>query len=393
MRRRLALFDAAMRAMGRRRGRSLAVALALALTTALFSSTFFLAESLRRTSSALAEHAPSIVVSRTIAGRPATLREDVQPEIATILGVRTVRPRVWGYLYLAALEGNVTVMTLGEGTTAELALPSDPVELAAGEAIVGPGVARALGLREGDRIAFGAPGAAAEEAGVRVLRAARVLGDDAALLANDVVLTTEADARAILDLPAGAVTDLAVEVFPPEETEVVAAEIVRLVPGARVTTRETSARVLELTFDARAGLLGAVLLPVLFAFLLLSWERLSGLSAEERHEIGVMKAVGWSTADVLALRVTESALVALAGATLGIAAAYVHVFFLGAPGLSDAMLGWSNLRPELALAPAFGIETLLGILAAVVLPFALVSAIPAWRASMLDPDRAMRGDR
>ena len=106
-----------------------------------------------------------------------------------------------------------------------------------------------------------------------------------------------------------------------------------------------------------------------------------------------MKAVGWSTADVLALRTIESGLIALVGATLGVTLGYVHVFVLGAPGLSDAMLGWSNLRPALDLAPALGIETLLGIVAAVVLPFALVSAIPAWRASMLDPDRAMRGDR
>lgn len=390
---RLALLDAALGALLRRRGRSIAVALALATTTALFASTFFLAESLRATSTALAEHAPAIVVARTVAGRPAPLDTSARDAVAGILGVRGVRPRVWGYLYLSALEGNVTVMALGEGEAAELALASETITLGAGEAAVGPGVARALGLRDGDRIAFAAPGAGPEAGGVVVLRAARVLGPEAALLANDVVLAREADARAILELPPEVCTDLAIDVFPPEETEVVAAEIVRRVPGARVTTRETAARALELTFDARAGLLGAVLFPVLFAFLLLAWERLSGLSAEERHEIGVMKAVGWSTSDVLTLRVLESGLVALVGAALGVVAAYVHVFVLGAPGLADAMLGWSNLRPELALAPALGIETLLGIVAAVVVPFALVAAIPAWRASMLDPDRAMRGDR
>lgn len=387
------MWEAAAAAIVRRRARSVSIVLALALTTGLFSSTYFLAESLRVTSGALAAHAPSIVVSRTVAGRPAPIDSASVSSVASILGVRTVRPRVWGYLYLAALEGNVTVMALGDGTTSELALPDETLTLAIGEAIVGPGIAHALGLRDGDRVAFGAPGAAPEDVGVRVLRVVRVLPERAALLANDVVLTTDTDARAILGMPEGSETDLAVDVFPPEETDVVAEAIVGVVPGAHVTTRATTVRALELTFDARAGFLGAVLLPVLFSFLLLAWERLSGVSADERREIGVMKAVGWTTADVLRLRTTESAVLAAVGAGFGLLGAYVHVFVLGAPGLADVILGWSNLRPSLALAPVLGAETFLGILAAVILPFALVSAIPAWRAATLDPDRAMRGER
>ena len=94
MKRRLALFDAAMRALARRSGRSLTVVLALALTTMLFSATYFLAESLRHTSTELAAHAPAIVVSRTVAGRPALLPAESAAAVADIIGVRSVRARV-----------------------------------------------------------------------------------------------------------------------------------------------------------------------------------------------------------------------------------------------------------------------------------------------------------
>jgi hypothetical protein len=38
---------------------------------------------------------------------------------------------------------------------------------------------------------------------------------------------------------------------------------------------------------------------VLLAFLVLAWDRLSGVGETERREIAVLKAVGWSTRDVL----------------------------------------------------------------------------------------------
>ena len=111
----------------------------------------------------------------------------------------------------------------------------------------------------------------------------------------------------------------------------------------------------------------------------------------ERREIGVLKAVGWSTSDVLAARMWESALVGLVGATLGLVVGYVHAFVFGAPGLADALFGWSSLHASLSLPPALDFAQLLAILGAVVVPFVGVSVVPAWRAAMLDPDRLLRG--
>jgi ABC-type lipoprotein release transport system permease subunit len=386
---RRALLVHALGALARRGGRNAAIVVGLAFVVFAFGTVLFASEGLRAMTERFAEHAPALTVQRLAAGRATTMRERDAEPLRTIPSVRAVRPRVWGYYYLAALEANVTIVAIDDAET--LGLADLGATLADGEAVFGPGVARALGLQAGDRIALGVlPSEGDAPPQPRFLRVAAVLGEDTAMLASDLVLTTASDARAFLGMQDDEVTDLAVDVFPPEESAVVAAAVIDALPNARVVERESLARGFELTFDARAGLLAATLLPTLLALLLLAWDRLTGLSDEERREIGVLKAIGWSTRDVLESRLVESGLVALAGAILGVVLAYVHAFVLGAPLLVPALLGWSNVRPALVIAPATDPLELAMILAAVLVPFAGVSIVPAWRAANVDPDRLLR---
>ena len=230
-----------------------------------------------------------------------------------------------------------------------------------------------------------------ETAGVQVLRVRAVLPAETAVSHGDTVLASMRVARALLGLEEGACVDLAIDVFPPEEANIVAARAIEAIPGARTLLRDALTRRRALTFEARAGLLSAVLLPLLLSFLVLTWDRLSGMGEDERREIGILKAVGWSTSDVLVCRLLESALIAGLGAALGLVLGYLHVFVLGAPGLSEAYFGWSNLRPAMALVPTLDPQVLVLSFTLVVLPFVAVSIVPAWRAATLDPDRAMRG--
>lgn len=389
MKRTRALLSYALGALARRRGRNTAIALGLAVVTATFATVLFASEGLRAMQQAFARTAPALTVQRLVAGRPALVPLSDLARIGAHPSVRSARARVWGYLYLSALEGNVTIVAVDDASTLGL---EGLDTLADGEAILGPGVARSLGLRAGDRVAMATePAADADGLPAPIFVTVRaILVPETALLANDLVLTTEADARRLLGVPPGEAVDVTVDVFPPEESAVVAAAISHELPDARVIERESLARTFELTNDTRAGLLSATLLPALIAFLLLAWERLSGLSTEERREIGVLKAVGWSTSDVLAARMAETALVALFGTALGLVLAYVHAFVLGAPLLVSALLGWSNVRPSLVIPPATDPMELLALVSAVVVPFVGIAIVPAWRAAMIDPHHAMR---
>lgn len=390
MRRQLALLDHALGAMRRRFFRNLAIAVGLAAVVAMFGSTLFLAEALRAEYRALAAGLPDLTVQRLVAGRPALIAEDEVRAIEALElpGVRAVRSRVWGYLYVAPIEGNIVVIGVGEGgADRDGELVSGTWPAGDDEIVSGAGIARMLGARAGDEIALTPPGAEA----AAVLRVSGVLDPRTAALGGDLVLATERRARSLLGVPEGQATDLAITLSREEEAGVVSAAVGARIAGARVLDRQLLERTYELTFDARAGFLGATLVPALLALLLLAWDRLTGLGEGERREIGVLKATGWSTSDVLTARMWESGLVAVLGASLGVVLGYVHAFVLGAPGLRDALFGWSSLHADLSLAPAVDLAQILAIVGAVVIPFVAVSVVPAWRAAMLDPDRLLRG--
>ena len=411
MKRQWALLDYALGAIRRRRGRNLAIVLGLAFVVGLFASVLFLTDAIRREWSLSLDATPELTVQGIVAGRPALVAEDALDFLHGRPGVRAVTPRTWGYVFLPSVPANVTVIGRAADADDHGAADADPHRasgsgkhgagggrhgtlasvLAEGrlpgprEAVVGDALRTRLGLRVGDDIVLPAGD------DITLLRVVGRFPPHTALHTADVVLTTESDARQILGVPEGFATDIAISLTTPDEAPVVAAEIEADDPRRRILARTLLARTYELTFSGRAGLIAASLLPALAALLLLTWERLTGLGESERREIGILKAIGWETRDVLTARLWESGVVAGSGTVLGLLTAYAYVFLAGAPGLADAMLGWSQLSPPMTLVPAVDLGQLLALGGAVVVPFVAVSIVPAWRAAMMDPDRAMRG--
>jgi ABC-type lipoprotein release transport system permease subunit len=209
--------------------------------------------------------------------------------------------------------------------------------------------------------------------------------------ANDIVLVDEDDARAVLALDAAHATDLALDVANPAESRIIARTVLARLPGTRVVERDLLGRVYALAYGRRAGLVLAAAIPAILALLVLAWDRASGLAPDERKEIAILKAVGWSNAEVLWAKLFESLLVGAAATGVGLALAYAWVFLAGAPGLRGAIAGWSVLYPEGALTPEVDVAELLAIACAVLGPFVALSIVPAWRAASLDPMEAMRG--
>lgn len=385
MKRQLAILDFALGSLRRRAGKSVAIALGLAFVVGLFASALFLTDALEREHALSADRMPDLTVQRLVAGRPALIEERVADAIGELPAVRSVTPRIWGYYFFRALEANVTIVGAEPDEDLDVALEQGRLPREVGEVAVGAALADLLGLRVGDELGVPIHG---EVAFSEVVGS---FGDASALRSADLVVATPAHARALLGVPDGMATDLAVDLTTQDEAGVITERIDALMPGARVLDKRLLRRTYELTFDTRGGLLAAMLLPALAAFLLLAWERLTGLGEAERREIGILKALGFSTGDVLAARMWESLLISFVGAVLGTVAAYGYVFWLGAPGMADALLGWSAIHPPFVLAPAFDAAQAFALVALTVVPFVAVSVVPAWRAAMIDPDRAMRG--
>jgi ABC-type lipoprotein release transport system permease subunit len=350
----------------------------------------FFASALRGEADRARAAIPDIVVQRLSSGRPATLAIADADKLAKIESVRAIRPRLWGYVFLPDIQGNVTIVAVPKGAPlldevrGTLAEGHD-LEPGAHQMVVGAGLARYLGLRLGDGLAL--PSAAPSPP----LTLVGTFGSNVETYTNDVILCDEADARAVLGIPDGQATDLAIDVINPAEAGIIAKTVIERLPGTRVVERELLGRVYALAYGRRAGLVLAASIPAILALLVLAWDRASGLAPDEKKEIAILKAVGWSSADVLWAKLYESLLVGAAATGLGLLLAYAWVFPLGAPGLRAAIAGWSVLYPEGPLTPEVDVAQLLAIAGAVLGPFVALSIVPAWRAASLDPMESMRG--
>lgn len=386
----LGLLVFALRSLARRKARALALGGGLAFTVALVASVLFLADALRAESDAARAALPDLVVSRLVGGRPALLSVNHAPDIASIDSVRAVVPRVWGYVFVPALQANVVVMGTRPGSP-----PLDAVKgaLAEGrditpgahEMLAGKAVAKFLGVEVGDELGLPSPNPKAPS-----LKLVGTFASSVDLYTNDVVVMSDDDARAVLGIAHDEATDFAVELSNPEEAGVVAKTVVTKLPEARVVDKKLLARAHTLAFGRRSGIVLAASAPVLLAFLVLAWDRLSGVGETERREIAVLKAVGWSTRDVLSAKLAESLLVGVIATALGLALGYVWVFVLDAPLIRPALSGFGVLYPQAKLTPALDTAQLLGIALAVLGPFASLSVVPAWRAAQTDPMDVMR---
>jgi len=380
-----------MGALGRRRAKNLALFGGLAFAVALVAAVLFLSDALRAEAERAAVVMPDVTVEKLVAGRPSSIPVAAAESLREIPSVRSVTPRVWGYLFVAGIEGNVTVVGTPAGAPAlseahgDLKAGRDLVR-GAHEMIAGAGLASLLGVTLGDQIGLPSPNPDAPP-----LKLVGTFASSVDLYTSDVVLCDDADARSLLGLGDEEATDLAVSVTNSNESHVIATKIAKAFPGSRVIEKSLLGRLYALTYGRRAGLVLAAAIPALLALLVLAWDRASGLGPDEKREIAVLKAVGWSTADVLAAKLLEALLVAIFATSVGLSLAYVWVFPLEAPGLQATLAGWSVLYPAARLTPAFDLAELLALALAIVAPFVGLSIVPAWRAATLDPMEAMRG--
>jgi len=359
--------------MARRKGRNLGLLAVYGGMVFLLASVLFYSSALKHESRLLLAEAPEIVVQRMIAGRHAPVSGEHLRALQGIRGLRGVEGRLWGYHYDPVVRANYTLMVPPAGGVAQ------------GTAILGPALARARGAGPGDVISF-----RGHDGGLVSFRIAGILPGDTALASADLLLIEETDFRTLFGIPPGEYTDLALRIPNAREVQTVAEKVLERLPDSRAILREEMQRTYDAIFDWRSTLVLLPLSGALLAFAILAWEKASGLSADERREIGILKAVGWETRDVLRMKLWEGGLLSLLAFLFGTVAAYWHVFGLSAPLLAPVLQGWSVLYPDFRLTPAIEGGQLLALFFLTVFPYLVATLVPVWRAAVTDPDEVMR---
>jgi len=367
------ILDFALSSLLRRKGRNLALIGVYTLVVFVIASLIFFVQALKREARELLVQAPDMVVQRMVAGRHDPVPVAQAEAIRAIRGVEEVQARLWGYYYDPVFGGNLTVMA------------SEDPSLAAEAVWIGQGVARSMRVKEGDLISLRGYG------GLPILfTVQKILAGESELVSSDLILMSPTDVRALFNFPTGLATDLAVTAGNPRELPTIAAKIVEQFPDTRPILKSEVLRTYEAIFDWRGGLMVVVLGSAILAFIIFAWDKATGLSAEERKEIGILKSIGWESSDVLLLKFWEGSVVSLTAFLSGVLLAYVHVFFFSASLFEHALKGWSVLFPRYQLVPVLDGYQLTVLFFLTVLPYTAATLVPIWRAATVDPDAAMR---
>ncbi|MDW7773939.1 MAG: FtsX-like permease family protein [Desulfobulbaceae bacterium] len=379
------IIDYALSTIWRRRYKSLAIILAFTLVVTALVSVLLFTKSLKLEASYLLKSAPDLIVQRTIGGRHDFLPTEYAEKIGTIPGIGAVRPRYWGYYYDAFTDANFTVMgTDGEPDTMQLLagrMPENNHECA-----VGAGVAALRKTEPGGELIL----IDSTNMGV-IFEVVGIFEADSGILTNDLVVFTNEAVIDFFGYPPDRATDLAVTVYNKKELQTAAAKIKRLFPDTRPITKSELVRTYDMVFNWRSGMMLTVFSSALIAFCILAWDKATGISADEKQEIGILKAIGWDTSEVLALKFWEGLIIALTSYCIGIIAGYLHIYFFGAVFLAPVIKGWSVLFPEFNLTPQLDPYMVFTVGFLTITPYVASTVIPAWKAAITDPETIMRG--
>jgi ABC-type lipoprotein release transport system permease subunit len=357
----------------RRKGKNIAVLLVYILTVFLLASVMFLTYSIKKEATTILKDTPDLIVQKISAGRHEPIPLSYLEKVKQTRGISSVKGRLWGYYYDPVTGANYTLMV------------PEQFSHGPGGIEIGQGISRVRTTFPGDDLEF-----KTWEGKVLNLQVKKVFSPESELVSSDLILISEDDFRTLFGGARDRVTDLVLRVKNPKEIPTIAGKIAELLPDTRIILREEILRTYDAVFSWRGGLLILILAGAVLAFIILSWDKASGLSQEEKKEIGILKAIGWETSDVILMKFWEGMTVSLSAFLAGILLAYVHVFFASSSIFEPVLKGWTVLYPQFRLVPFIDISQVVALFFLTVVPYTVATIIPSWRAATVDPDSVMR---
>jgi len=382
------IVDYALSSVWRKKAKTLGV-------MAVFSAVIFLIASFQMTTKALTDmsqaslqHAPEITVQKMTAGRQESIPVAYIEKLNRIFGIRKIVPRVWGYYFDEANGANYTI--LGVPLTESSAYPQLPMTLQEGhppdrgEVLLGQGVVKSMQLGKRRIFSLFKP-----DLSLQPFSVAGLFSPDTDFFTFDTIAMNIEDSRALFGISEQLASDLCVYVANASEVATIAKKISEALPDTRIVTRQQVQKTYRAVFGWRSGFGSICILSALAAFVILAWDKASGLSPEEKKEIAILKVIGWQTADVLTLRFWEAVTVSSLSFLIGFTCAYLHVSFFSAALFRPVLVGWSVMTPTLRLVPQLALPEILLIFSFTVIPYMAATVIPSWRCAVIPPDAAI----
>jgi len=389
----LYLLEYAVDALLRSKSKSIFILIVFTLLTALLTSVFLITSSIKYELQSTVDSLPQITVQKIKAGRHHDIETSVVDRILGITGVSEAIPRVWGYYYFQNAGVNFSVVGIDQfenqykESFAKLTKKFDFDELNENSSmVVGRGVKEIMtSSYYNEYFNFIKP-----DGTLKKMDIAGVFDGDTNLESNDIIVMSKESVREIFDIEESRATDIVVKVPNKNEVSTVASKIKMLYPDTRVISSSDLKISYQNIFDYKSGIFLALFTVALFTFFMIIYDKASGLSSEEKREIGILKAIGWKVDDVLKEKFYEAFIISSLSYLLGIIMAFTFVYIFQAPLLRNIFVGYSQLKTQFELPYIFDIQTLFLVFFLSVPIYIAATIIPSWRAATLDVDEVIR---
>ncbi len=355
----------------------------------LLSSLFFIKNSIKNELDITLDSLPQIIVQNIKAGRHYDIDVEIVDELLDINGVGSAVARVWGYYYFENAGVNFTLMGIDEYEEQykkSLKDVAKELNFSSSSMIVGEGVRDVMSKSHyKEYFNFIKPNGELKKVEIGGVFMAQSL-----LESNDVIVMSKDTLREIFDMEQNMATDIVVRVANPNEVSTVVAKIKLKYPSFRVITNNDLKVSYQNIFDYKSGLFLSFFIISIFTFFIIVYDKASGLSSEQKREIGVLRAIGWRIDDILKERFYEAFIVSSLSYLSGIILAFAFVYIFNAPLLGNIFSGYSKLKPEFNLAFVFDMQTLALIFFLSVPIYIAAIIIPSYRSATLDVDEVIR---
>jgi len=389
----LLLFEYALSAIKRRGAKNIFILIIFFILIFLLSSVFFISNSLKKELSFTVDSLPDITIQKLQAGRQQDISLDVVDKLSQIEGISQISPRVWGYYYFKNAGANFAVVGVSRFDTNykksiqkvvdkfDKTLFDKPNTM-----IVGEGVRKVLKENYYDKyFNFIKP-----NGDFKRIYLAGVFKDGTLLESNDIILLSNENAREIFGMSEDKATDITLKVPNPKEVNEIATKIRLMYPNFRVITKNDLRISYNNIFDYKSGVFLALFIVALFTFFIIIYDKTSGLSSDEKREIGVQKAVGWKIGDIILQKFYEAFILSFVAFFSAVTFSLFYVYFLQAPILRDIFTGYSVLKPPFDLPFDLDFGTIVLIFFATVPLYIAATIIPSWFAATLEADEVIR---
>ena len=371
------LFVEAIRSLLCNRGRSGVVLFCLLGVLLPFVTAMAVAQGVRYQSSFSINSGADLYLTREQYGRNGPISLQLIKKIENLAGVTRVVPRIVGRTYL----GEDLAVVVGVDETK--ALPGLPAGAPGpGQAFIGKSLARRVGLLRGNEFHFGLFPALP-------FTVVQLLSPTLSLWSSSMIVINFHDAEQLFKRP-GYASELLIYCRPGTADSI--AERLssigkpwEMVPPLRIQTKKLVRQYVGRGFDIQSGLF-AMLYVTAFGLAIPALLILSGFGRGiRRREIGILKATGWQTLDVLEVTCMENFFLALTGSSLAILLAVIWLKLGNGIGIAPLFISGSGWVPDFPIPARFmPMPALLSFLFGLSLTM-VGTIIPTWRAAVTPP--------